>query len=355
MSNFNKKKKKKEGMSRNWTVANSWNKVIGTRAERPVEPRSAMWASELAKQDADIYLKMKGEVPSNIPNDRAKRKMDAGNIWEWTIKMVLIRCGILKHSEQLSVVSDFPNLVPVRGKLDFMAGGAFNYENAIKALEELLLPEEIMRGIRNIIDDINESGKGDLDEKVLEIKSVSSFAFDVLERTNKPLSGHDLQTFHYAYNLQKEGAIVYFCRDDARMVEMPILPNDQKLLAMYEAKIERVTGYYNTDTMPPLEAPIVFNKAVGKFSKNFNVEYSSFLTRNYNIENQTVFDEMYGGTVERLNRVLGRIAQGKEMTKNNEEALSEMATLGFDIEEIKTLMQTKFKVEEKDTSQNESA
>jgi hypothetical protein len=65
-----------------------------------------------------------------------------------------------------------------------------------------------------------------LDEKVIEVKSTAVFGFNKVEKTNKALAGHDLQNFHYAKGLNMEGSLCYISRDDLRMYEIPILPND---------------------------------------------------------------------------------------------------------------------------------
>ena len=43
------------------------------------------------------------------------------------------------------------------------------------------------------------------------------------------------------------------------------------------------------------------------------------------------FSEKFSPSVERWNRVLARIKEGKELTDNNKQAISEMADFGIDI------------------------
>jgi len=57
--------------NKNWTLAKVWNESIEKRSDRPVEPRQRIYASELGRADVDIFLKLKGEIPSNPPNARA--------------------------------------------------------------------------------------------------------------------------------------------------------------------------------------------------------------------------------------------------------------------------------------------
>lgn len=320
-----------------WSLSKVWNESIGRKEERPVEPRDRMYASELGRSDVDIWLKMKGEKPTNPPNDRSYRKFDAGDIFEWFVRLVLVRAGIYMAS-QTPVKFAIDGCVEVSGKLDFIAGGVPKYDEASgeidKVIEYLGLPDIFNRMSKNVLEYFKTNYPDGLDEKVLEVKSVSSFGYERIEKTNKAFKGHDLQNFHYAYGLKKEGAICYICRDDLRMYEIPILHEDTKLLARYKEKIERVSKYYYENQMPEPEAVVIFDEEMGRFSKNFNVEYSAFLTKLYNIERPDVYDEMFSSSISRWNRVLGRIKEGKDMTKDNEEALQEIRDKGFDVETI---------------------
>jgi len=103
----------------------------------------------------------------------------------------------------------------------------------------------------------------------------------------------------------------------------------------YKESIEIITDYYNRDEQPPLEQPIVWDPDLKRFAKNFNVAYSMYLTKLYGFKTQADFDDKYTRVVEGFNRVMTRIKEGKEMTKNNEEKLGMMIEMGFDLEEIK--------------------
>lgn len=323
-------------MKSTWTMQKVWNESLENRAERPIEPRQKIWASELGKADIEIYLKLIGETPTNYPNARARRKFEAGNIWEWIIKLVLMRAGVYRESQTPVSYAESNLNLEVSGKLDHIAGGKVDIEQAESAIDSLEMPELFTRASKAIIEYFVKEYPNGLDEKIIEVKSVSSFAFDAIESTNKALAGHDLQLFHYCYNLKKEGAIVYICRDDARMYEIPILPNDVKLLSRYTEKIARVTSFYRARKEPEKEPAIIFDEEVGKFRKNFNAEYSMFLTRLYGFKDQSEFDDTYGGLSERWNRVLGRLKEGKDMTANNLDAIAEMGVHGYDIETIKS-------------------
>lgn len=317
-----------------WTLSKIWNESLNQNEVRPVEARDRMWASELGKADIDIYLKMMGTEMTNPPNARAMRKFEAGNIWEWIMELVLRRCGIYKGSQEY-LQTQIPNCIPVTGKLDFVAGGKVDYSQADILLGELKLPEMFTRAIKNTLEYFKNEYPDGLEEKILEIKSVSSFGFDKVERTGKPLAGHDLQLFHYLRNKKKDGAIVYICRDDARMIEIFISHEDEELNRQYETKINRVSDFYSKKEQPPLEPIIIFDEIDKKFSKNFSVEYSSYLTMLYGFTDQTAYDDSVSPTVARWNRVLTRIKNEDKMTDDNKEALAEMSENGFDVELIK--------------------
>ena len=339
-----------EPIGKAWSLSSQWNSSLGRKVEKPVEPRDRMYASELGRSDVDIFLKLMGEKPTNPPNDRSYRKFDAGDLFEWFVRLVLIRSGIYIAS-QTPVKITLPDCIEVSGKLDFIAGGKPNFEQGQKEMQELIaslgLPDVFYRVSDNLIDYFKANYTDGLAKKVLEIKSVAVFGFEKIEKTGKCLGGHDLQNFHYAHGLQTEGSIVYICRDDMRMYEIPILPNDPALLAKYKEKVERVSKFYLEKQMPEPEPVVLFDEEMGKFSKNFNVEYSPFLTKLYGIERPDEYDEMFNPTIKRWNNVMSRIREGKEMTKMNLELLQDIKANGFDLDFItKCAKESKIIIEE---------
>lgn len=328
--------KKKTGIeildSNTWQLSEAWNSALVDQTERELQPRSNLWASELGKAPVDIWLKMKGEKPTNLPNDRSKRKFEAGNVFEWIVKLILLRAGILQ-STQKWVSYQYPGLLEVTGRIDFVAGGKPNYEMAKAELTGLMLPDVFMRaGIAIISHLVNKFPDG-LEEMPIEVKSVSSFMFEAMKDNRTSLKIHKLQLYHYMKSLNyKHGLLVYICRDDLRMAEYLITDEAEP---DYKESIEIITDYYNRDEQPPLEQPIVWDPDLKRFAKNFNVAYSMYLTKLYGFKTQADFDDKYTRVVEGFNRVMTRIKDGKEMTKNNEEKLGMMIEMGFDLEEIK--------------------
>ena len=110
-----------------WRMASVWTETIGNKPERPVQERSRIWASELGKPAIEIFLKMRGVEPTNPPNQRAKRKFVAGNFFERFVGYILQNAGILKEAQKW-VGFEYPNLLQVSGKIDFIAGGIPDYD-----------------------------------------------------------------------------------------------------------------------------------------------------------------------------------------------------------------------------------
>jgi hypothetical protein len=129
-----------------------------------------------------------------------------------------------------------------------------------------------------------------------------------------------------------EGHIVYVCKDDARLIELPVF-QPSSVENDYKKDIEILTGYYNAKQRPPIEQPVYFDRY--RFATNWKVGYSQYLTMLYGLQNQKEFDDKYKPAVERWNRVLGRIKNGDKMTDKNLAAIDEMGRAGFDIEKIK--------------------
>lgn len=316
-----------------WTFSQVWNKSLEEREERPMRARDNLWASELGKSPVDIFLKLKGEALTNPPNARSMRKFEAGNVFEWIVGLVLTRAGILQV-DQKWVSYQYPGLLEVTGKADFIAGGMPDFKKAREEISALKLPDVFERGFKNIINHFEQNYKQGLHTKVLEVKSLSAFMYDSLERTGKASKIHRLQCYHYLKSLNIErGDVVYICRDDLRMMEVPVYLNSE-VEQEYKSEIEKITAYVRADEMPPLEKPIVFDDDLKKFAKNFNVAYSGYLTKLYGIENQAAFDERYIKVVDQWNRVLTRIKQGKDMTDKNKAVLDDIRAAGFDPDKL---------------------
>lgn len=293
-----------------WSFSEAWNGALEAREEREVKPRNNIWASELGKSPIDVYLKMKGTPLSNPPNPRSLRKFEAGNFFEWLVGLVLKRAGILQSSQE-RVSVQYPDLCEVTGKMDYLAGGKPDKKKFEEELRAFELPESFYKGFEAIIDHLNTKYPNGLGHKPVEIKSVSSFMFEGILKTGRALKIHRLQEMLYlkAQNIE-QGMVVYICRDDLRMIEIPVFNNfetEKELIG----EIALLSKYFLANEQPPLEKMIVWDEDLGKFCKNFNVAYSGYLTMLYGIQDQAEFDDKYQPIALSFNRVMGRLKKAK--------------------------------------------
>lgn len=299
-----------------WTFYECWNATLEKREERKIEPRDRIWASELGGSMVDRYLKMTGVKPTNPPNPRSLRKFEAGNIWEWIVGLVLRRAGILLDSQGW-VQYQYPGLLPVTGKLDYLAGGRPDWDKAKEDIQKFGFPDFITRVGGAIVDYLANKYTFGLDEIVLEVKSCSSFMFERYEATGKANPNHVLQTYHYlkAKNLP-EGHIVYISKDDVRMLEIAVF-NPSSIEEIYKRDIQMMTDAVNSKQQPVLEKEVEFNEVTCRFSHNWKVMYSQYLTMLYGYKDQNEFEDKYRPLVAKWNRVLGRCVEDKNMTQLN--------------------------------------
>lgn len=302
-----------------WTFATIWNQSL-TRVERPARPRSNIWASEIGGSFIDRYLKMTGVPPSNAPNDRSLRKYMAGDVWEWICALVLKRAGILIEAQK-KVAYQYPGLLAVMGKMDFLAGGQPDWERARREVNSLTLPEMLNNASLAIIARLEETyGNDPLKIMVMEIKSCSSFMFERYDRTGAN-PHHEGQVFHYlkAENLD-EGHLVYVCKDDCLLLECPVYnPSDTE--KYYKADIEQMTGYLETQTVPEIEKEVQFDGL--RFSTNWKVEYSNYLTMLYDYKTPMEYRERWDKPVSDFNRVFKRCIIDAKMTDKNVAVIAE--------------------------------
>ena len=312
--------------SATWKMASVWNAALEERHDRPMTPRAKLWASELGRPPVDLYLKLKGVAYTNPPNARALRKFEAGNVYEWIVSLALKRAGILKDAQKWSEFQ-YQGLLPVSGKADFIAGGVVDYEKATEFIEFLKraeIPDVFLRCFDRVILYLKETYPNGLEEMPLEVKSISAYAMDVLEKTQTTNPMHRRQTFHYLKAMNyKKANIIYICRDDLRMMEFAVL-NPSHVEDEYKKSIEVISKYYYSEQQPPIEKLIIFDEEYGKFSKNLGVEWSPYLKMLYGFEEPRQYSEIYGKMAPNWNRVIRRVKDGKKITEKNELILKEI-------------------------------
>ena len=317
-----------------------WNDSIEKgRPERELKSRSNMWASELGGSQIDRFLKMRGTKPTNPPNPHSMRKFEAGNMMEWLVGLVLKRAGILiENQEWLSY--QYPGLSEVTGKLDFFAGGQPDWEKAKEAVKSLELPDFFNRATDAIIAHFAQEYPNGLEKIVIEVKSCSSFMFDRYEKVGAS-QNHVLQTFHYLKSKNmEEGHIVYICKDDLRMLEVGVM-NPSPVEDLYRGDIEAMSNFLRNDQQPELEKEVFFDKETGRFSKNWKVEYSNFLTMLYGYSEPEAYRMRWDSKVASFNRTLGRIVAGKNMTPLNKTVIEEMIAIFPNFDEFVAIAKEK--------------
>ena len=320
--------------SKDWGVAGVWNSSLKNMEIRAVQERDHLWASELGKAPVDVFYHLAGTTPSNPPNYRSMRKFEAGNVFEWIVKLMFKRAGIM-IDEEVHCKHQYSGLLEVTGRLDVLAGGKPDFSTAIAELKALDMPQVFIRAAEEMkfYFDTHYSGQI-LSPKPIEIKSLSSFMFEALLARKSAVQAHRMQLTHYLKALGFEsGSILYICRDDLRMMEVPVML-EGKAEQEYKEAIELHSGYQKTKTLPPLEEPVVYDLDTGKFSANWKVGYSMYLTKLYGLADQAEFDEKYRSAPTKWNSTLKRFREGSKMTPLNLARMKEMSDAGFDVAKI---------------------
>ena len=271
---------------------------------------------------------MKGVIPSNLPNEIAIRKFKLGNMIEDFFKIVLFQVGLL-HKQEERVMSNFKDTLQVSGRCDVVYGGSIKVKDVDLFLEQysfLSFIGILSDAIKNFISTTTQK-KFDLCG--IEIKSCSDYIFNVIDAENKGQAHHLMQTFHYAYTQKMPYQLVYFDKNNARMKSFWVMPDDKELLKLYIEDISQMTKLYNSNTVPSKELLLKYNGT--RFSKNWNVEYSKYLTHSYGFNTKLEYNDYATSLVAKFNRVLERIKKGDKMTANNIDVLREIKKMGFDI------------------------
>lgn len=316
-------------------LSDVWNATI-ERSDRELKPRDYAYASEIGGAMIDRYLKMKGEPYTNSPNSRSMRKFMAGDIWEWIVQTVLVKAGI-QFTQQDRVRVCYPDLVEVSGKVDFIILGTTDFDNV--KIDDTM-PEFMQRLTQAIVDKF----RGQTFEKcILEIKSLGSFVFEGLLATDNPKTNHMYQAFIYRKGTGLPTHIAYVCRDDVRLLQYSIDAIADALEVEVIKDLEEITHYYRNDIEPEKEKLILWDAVGEKFTKNWKVEYSNYLSKLYAynkngddaeltpFERPDEYYEWVAPQVSGLNRVIKRLKEGKEVTSSNLEWINKMADFGYPV------------------------
>jgi len=321
-----------------WSLAQVWN-AVAMKPDRPLEKRNYVYASELGKPYYDRILKMNAVKFTTPPNDRSRRKFLAGNLFEYLVKQILISAGIYKRDEVKIDASPYPDTLDVHGRCDFSTvNGFIDQGEAVNNLAALALPEYLYEIGKKLIKSLEGVY---LKEKILELKSVSTFAMDKVEKSKVAIPGHSLQAYHYQKNGKIPAEICYCCRDDMRMAEFGLDVRASE--AIYRADLEKITYYYKKKKTPPREPLCLFDDTLGRFSKNFGIEYSVYLTH-YGFKSPDEYRQAVS-FIEKWNRALNRFVlaetgaktpTGKPIiiTSKNNDIKTEITKAGHDFKKI---------------------
>lgn len=320
-------------MTDGWSVSNIWKDAVRGES-RELKVRDNIWASELGGSFIDRYLKMKATPYSNTISDETYGKFFMGVNIEYIIKRVFLLAGILQQEEGYSE-HQYQRLLRVSGRFDMLVGGNPDWERARASINDsnVLFPREKQVAL-SIIDTFQAGLPDYLEEYIVEVKTAGVRVFDRYAQTEAPNLHHALQCYHYLVsNGIKQGRIWYLCREDGRMLEFPIYLGG-KFESQYKSDIVKMTEILARDSQPNPEPLVSFVPEVGKFQKNWRVEYSPYLTLVYGYEKASDYREAWEKRVGKWNRVLGRCVKGDKMTAKNIDVIADAKTMFPNWEEI---------------------
>ena len=328
-----------------WDFSSLWNEAIISVPNRPLTARDYIYASEIGGSYIDRYLKMYAVPMTNPPNHRSLRKFSAGHVFEWIVSLVLTMTGILK-SRQLRGEYQLDGLLPVAGKFDFIAGGSVDFEAAKKEIDNLQklfavsasdMPPIVIHAMNTFVNEFAAKFKHNpLKEVVFECKSVSSFMSDKIARTGKPMSHHVMQCLHYLLSNQMDEAyLVYVSKDDLISYQFSVTPTKENI-ELYAEDVRQMTEFYRKGFdkkkplkfAPPKEKEVIFDTDTCRFSTNYKVEYSPYLSLLYpKYSMPKNYQDRWSKSVASWNRTFKRCVNGDKMTALNLEAIKDAKTV----------------------------
>lgn len=262
----------------NWTLQDIWNETL---LEKPwaVKPRDYMRASEIGTSMVDRYLRMKGVQPTNPFDARVLRVFEVGNLYEWLVRIVLIRSGLL-IATQTEIKIEGENHLPVIGHLDFIGGGKPNFDEAnklIPILESIHFPKRMMTVAEALIKDLSEKYPDGLPPLLYEIKSINSMVFwrkdKILDRA---YDHHIMQLYTYLKGTKmQEGRILYISKDDLTVAEFAVIP-DADMEAKWQDDVSKMTKFLKEEKQPPLPPQVAWNIERQKYEVNWMIARSSY-------------------------------------------------------------------------------
>lgn len=320
-----------------WRLSEPWN-MAAMSENRPLVPREYIYASEIFGSKIDRFLKMRAVPFTDPPNDRSLRKFFSGNVWEHIVKQVLLVTG-LYHKEEVKIdATPFSGLMSVHGRHDFLAGGYVERDEALYNIKKHNLPEILHRIAYRAIDFY--AGQN-LEMKIIELKSISMFTYEYIEKRNRAIDGHVGQSYHYKRNSSYPTEIAYVSKDTTLLKEY----ETPDIEDAYKQDIAQMTYYLTRGIQPDPEPLMGFDASIGAFNKNFKVEYSPYLKMIYGFGSPDEYRRAVEALVKRWNNALSRYAKaelghmtptGKPIvvTAKNKEVRQEIINSGYDFQEV---------------------
>ena len=133
---------------------------------------------------------------------------------------------------------------------------------------------------------------------------------------------------------QLPGLIFYLSKDDGKIIEFRYELDNLDAKNFYLNDIAKMTNYYLRNEKPKIEPPLELDED-GYFNLNWGIEYSQYLTLVYQYEEPKDYRDQWEPRKLRWNRVVDRVKEKKEMTKDNLLALDEMEKYMIAYRELK--------------------
>ncbi|HNV61391.1 MAG TPA: hypothetical protein PKN54_00440 [Candidatus Cloacimonas acidaminovorans] len=262
-----------------WQIKILWNESLKlTRSERGA--RDYIYASDIGKPFLDRYYSMIGEPITNPFDTRILRVFEAGNLFEWVVKRVLIRAGLLLDYQKPCLIEP-KGLLKVSGRLDFIAGGKPDWDKIQQQIkQEEYLPENLSRLSEQLVFELSKAYPNGLPECIPEVKSVHSLAFWAhLESLKKAYPHHRLQTYSYMKSEGLPGKVLYISKDDLCLEEVDIEYPNKELEDAWMEDVSKMTHYFTKRIVPPREPDIIFSEEKQEWVVNWKVGRSLWLSK----------------------------------------------------------------------------
>ncbi len=269
-----------------WTIQEIWNDTFVGESTTEVKPRDYIRASEIGKSFLDRYYAMTGVEWTHPFDARVLRIFEAGNIYEWLVRLVLIRAGILRHDEK-EIKIEPEGILPVIGHLDFIAGGKPDWKQAqsiVPLLEQLFFPKRMLVVSEKLIESLSKKYPDGLPEQLFEVKTVNSLAFWRHSKGDKQSSSvvmqaydhHIMQIYTYMKGLGlKKGLILYLSKDDLTLAEYKVTA-DEELEHKWLSDVQTMTHHYNQKIQPQREPDMVWDQDKFYWRPNWQIVRSNY-------------------------------------------------------------------------------